>query len=74
MASEIREALSRAVAELSAEDRLLLAFRFEHKASSRDLGDVMGFPSRFHAHRRVKRILDSLRRTLEEEGFEEADG
>lgn len=71
VASEIGEALGRALAKLSAEDRLLLAFSFEHRASSRDLGDVMGFPSRFHAYRRLRQVLLGLRRTLEEEGFEE---
>jgi RNA polymerase sigma factor (sigma-70 family) len=72
-ASEIGEALSRAIASLSAQDRLLLAFRFEHDATTRDLGDVMGFPSRFHAYRRLKQILTTLRLSLEEEGFEEGE-
>ena len=53
-ASEMGGALSRAVAKLSAQDRLLLAFRFEHDATSRDVSDVMGFPSRFHAYRKLK--------------------
>jgi RNA polymerase sigma factor (sigma-70 family) len=69
-ASEIGEALSRAIARLSAQDRLLLAFRFEHDTTLLDLSDVMGFPSRFHAYRRLKRILTTLRSALEERGFE----
>ena len=71
VASEIQEALIRAVANLSPQDQLLLAFRFEHDASSQDLSDVMGLPSRFHAYRRLKAILATLRRSLEEQGFAE---
>jgi RNA polymerase sigma factor (sigma-70 family) len=72
-ASEIGEALSRAIASLSTQDRLLLAFRFEHDATTRDLGDVMGFPTRFHAYRRLKQVLTTLRLSLEEEGFGEGE-
>ncbi len=71
--SEIGEALTRALARLSRSDRLLLAFRFEHDATSRDLGDVLGLPSRFHAYRSLKRILAIIRRSLEEEGFEDGE-
>ena len=72
-ASEIGDALGRAVAKLSAQDRLLLAFRFEHVATSRDVSDVMGFPSRFHAYRKLKKTLTTLRRSLEEEGYGEGE-
>lgn len=72
VASEIRQALSRAVANLSPQHQLLLAFRFEHDASFQDISDVMGLPSRFHAYRRLKAILTTLRRNLRDQGFAES--
>ena len=69
---EIRVALADAVARLSPDDQLLLALRFEHECSGRELADLMDLPTRFHAYRVLKRILAGLRGRLGEKGIDDA--
>jgi RNA polymerase sigma factor (sigma-70 family) len=71
---ELREALERVMSILPTRDRLLLALRFEHEVSVREIADVMGFPSQFHVYRRLKKVTSELRDALEREGIHEATG
>jgi RNA polymerase sigma factor (sigma-70 family) len=70
--SELRDVLNRVMSNLPARDGLLLALRFEHEASVREIADVMGFPSQFHVYRQLKKVTSGLRVALEEEGIHDA--
>lgn len=68
-AAEVHASLAAAIARLSAPDRLLIGLRFQQGVSVSEIAGLMAMPSRFHAHRRLKKILATLRQSLEEEGF-----
>ncbi len=70
-AREVREALSEAMAQLDAHDRLLLAMRFEDGHAARVIADAMGYPTPFHVYRRVDAVLKALRSSLAERGIHE---
>ena len=66
---EVRSALAAATRALSSQDRLLVALRYEDNAPWRDVCELVGYPTRFHAHRRLKQALEKMRRSLEAAGF-----
>lgn len=67
---ERREALDAALATLDSADRLLVRLRFQDGWPVPKIAAAMGFPSQFHAYRRLDRVLADLRRRLEQRGFE----
>ena len=67
---ERHEALESVIATLAPEDRLLVRLRFQDGWSVPRIAAAMGFPSPFHAYRRLDRVLADLRQRLEQRGFE----
>jgi RNA polymerase sigma factor (sigma-70 family) len=65
-------ALESALASLGPRDRLLVKLRFEDEMSMPDIARDLGLPSRFHAYRRLSRVLVELRRSLESGGVRDA--
>lgn len=66
--SEVSEALAAALAALAVEDRLILRMRFEDDASVPEIARLLGEPSPFRTYRRLDRILEGLRRRLQDGG------
>jgi RNA polymerase sigma factor (sigma-70 family) len=62
------------LAELTAEDRLLLALRFEDDLSAAKIAGLVGLPTAFHVYRRLNAILARLRAALESHGIDGTDG
>lgn len=71
-ASELRRALERVLGSLEPRDRLLLKLRFEDDLSIRQVADVMSFPTVFHVYRRLRSVLEEVRRRLGEGGVDDA--
>jgi len=72
-ADERRKALAEALGELDPRDQLLLNLRFVDGLAGREIAEIMGLPSPFHAYRRLKTVLASLRRELESRGIDDAE-
>ena len=66
-------ALAEALGELEAQDQLLLNLRFVDDLPGREIAEIMGLPSPFHAYRRLKTVLASLRSSLEVRGIDDAE-
>ena len=60
-AAETSDALNTAVTTLSPHDQMLLQLRFEDDLSMAEIARLLGHPTRFHTHRRLRRVLLSLR-------------
>ena len=70
IARERAQQLGAVLAELETRDQLLLTLRYVDGHSPKKVADMLGFPSRFAVHRRLKSLLATLRRSLEDKGFE----
>jgi RNA polymerase sigma factor (sigma-70 family) len=70
--ADIQQALASAIARLHQRDRLLIKLRFEDDLPMPEVARNMGFPTRFHAYRRLKEVLGGLRSELERQGIREA--
>ena len=70
--AESRSALESALARLDRRDRLLIKLRFEDGLPMPEVASNLGFPTRFHAYRRLKEVLGIRRRSLEQRGIGEA--
>jgi len=70
--ADLRTALERVQRLLPPRDRLLLRYRFEDNRSVAEITALMRFPSVFHVHRRLRRLLAELRRQLERGGHDTA--
>lgn len=62
------------LARLTAQDRLLLALRFEDDLSASKIAGLVGLPTAFHVYRRLNAILSTLRAALESHGIDGTDG
>jgi RNA polymerase sigma factor (sigma-70 family) len=71
-AADTHSALESALARLDPRDRLLIKLRFEDDLPMPEVATNLGFPTRFHAYRRLKEVLGALRRVLERRGIGEA--
>lgn len=71
--AERREALAEALSELEAADQLLLNLRFVDEATGREIADLMGMPTPFHAYRRINTVLARLRSLLASRGIDDAE-
>jgi RNA polymerase sigma factor (sigma-70 family) len=69
---DLHQVLTRALARLDQRDRLLIKLRFEDDLPMPEVASNLGFPTRFHAYRRLKEVLGDLRRALERQGVGEA--
>lgn len=69
---ELVEHLSKAIAQLTPADQLLLALRFEDERPVADIARILGLPSIFHVYRRLRAVLATLRAQLRERGIEES--
>lgn len=67
---QLRRALAVALERLEPADRLLLAMRFEDQRSAAEIARAMSFPTPFHVYRRLNRLLEELRATLEARGID----
>lgn len=61
---ELERALDVALAELPAQDRLLLRLRFHDGLSGAEITSLLPFASPFHVYRRLNHLLADLRRRL----------
>jgi len=64
------EQLAAALAELTPKDRLLLTLRYVDDYSPEKVARMLGYSSRFAVHRRLRSLVATLRRRLEDRGFE----
>jgi RNA polymerase sigma factor (sigma-70 family) len=71
-AKELARALDDVVASVPSRDRVLLALRFEHGASAREIAEALNFPSPFHVYRQLKKILAKLRTALSRRGIDDS--
>lgn len=71
-ASERHELIERALAALDARDRLLVRLRFDDEMPIQRIAETMRFPTVFHVYRRLRIVLDDLRRRLVREGIDGA--
>jgi len=69
---ELRAAVERALAQLPAEERLLLRLRFEDDRSAREIAEFIGLPTPFHVYRRLHSVLARLRAILNRLGIDDA--
>ena len=67
---EREEQLAAVLAELETRDQLLLTLRYVDGHPPDKVARMLGYPSRFAVHRRLKSLVASLRRRLEDRGFE----
>jgi RNA polymerase sigma factor (sigma-70 family) len=67
---QLAEVLERAVGALEPRDRLLLRLRFDDDLSAREVADIMRFPTPFHVYRRLNKVLEILRHSLEQRGVD----
>jgi RNA polymerase sigma factor (sigma-70 family) len=70
--ADMYSALEWALGELDRRDRLLIKLRFEDDVPMPEVASLLGFPTRFHAYRRLKEVLGALRFALERQGIKEA--
>ena len=68
------DALDASLADLGAEDRLLVKLRFEDGRTARQIAAILGFPTPFHVYRRLNAVLDALRLALGRRGIRGSDG
>ena len=69
---ERRGVLQEVLATLQPQDRLLLRLRFEDGMSVPRIATMMGYPTVFHAYRRLTQLLGELRPRLEARGVEDS--
>ncbi len=67
---ERAEQLAAALAELSPKDQLLLTLRYVDDHSPQAIARMLGYSSRFVVHRCLRSLVATLRRGLEDRGFE----
>jgi RNA polymerase sigma factor (sigma-70 family) len=70
--ADLYHALESALTLLDPRDRLLVKLRFEDELPMPEVARNLGFPTRFHAYRRLSRVLEALKRVLERSGVREA--
>jgi RNA polymerase sigma factor (sigma-70 family) len=70
--ADLDHALESALSLLAPRDRLLVKLRFEDDLPMPKVARSLGFPTRFHAYRRLSQVLEALRRALERGGVREA--
>ena len=69
---ELSGALQEVLATLPHQDRLLLRLRFDDGMSVPRIAAMMGYPSPFHAYRRLEQLFAELRPLLKARGVEDS--
>jgi RNA polymerase sigma factor (sigma-70 family) len=69
VADRASKALRKAMARFDARDRLIIALRFEDGRSVTEIATILGLEQKA-AYRRVDRLLEELRRSLESDGID----
>lgn len=69
--AERHQTVEAALGTLPPRDQLLIRLRFEDDLSASQITDIMDFPTVFHVYRALRRVLDTLRHHLEDEGVTE---
>jgi RNA polymerase sigma factor (sigma-70 family) len=72
LSAERRRILKESLATLDVADRLLLTLRFEDDISVEKIAPMIGLQSRFQVHRRLRHVLEQLRRKLIDRGMTES--
>lgn len=67
---QLRDAVSAALSELPADDRLLLKLRFDDGLSGLEISRVLGLATPFHVFRRLNATFNRLRGSLRARGVE----
>jgi RNA polymerase sigma factor (sigma-70 family) len=67
---QLAELLERAVGALDPRDRLLLRLRFDDDLSAREVAEILRFPTPFHVYRRLNKVFEILRHSLEQRGVD----
>jgi RNA polymerase sigma factor (sigma-70 family) len=70
--NDLYHRLESALSRLETRDRLLIKLRFEDELSMPEIARSLDFPSRFHAYRRLTRVLTELRQILVNSGVNDA--
>jgi RNA polymerase sigma factor (sigma-70 family) len=70
---EGHEALRAELAQLGADDRLLLTYWFDDELTAGEIARLLGLPTSFHVYRRVRALAKTLRQRLDARGLG-ADG
>ena len=70
--ADLYHALQAALSHLQPQDRLLIKLRFEDELPMPEIARSLKFPTRFHAYRRLTRVLADLRRALVDSGVRDA--
>jgi RNA polymerase sigma factor (sigma-70 family) len=68
--AQLRRVLATALERLEPADRLLLAMRFEDQRPASEIARALGFATQFHVYRRLNKLLEELRATLEARGVD----
>jgi RNA polymerase sigma factor (sigma-70 family) len=70
--AQLGHALGTAIDQLDPSDRLLLRLRFQDDVPVAEIARLLSLPSVFHVYRRLNRVYDQLRKTLQGLGVEDA--
>ena len=70
--ADLDHALQAALSHLEPQDQLLIKLRFEDELPMPEIARSLKFPTRFHAYRRLTRVLGDLRRALVDSGVTDA--
>jgi RNA polymerase sigma factor (sigma-70 family) len=70
--NDLENALHAALSRLEPQDQLLIKLRFEDELPMPEIARSLKFRTRFHAYRRLTRVLADLRRTLADNGVKDA--
>ena len=70
--NDLENALHAALTRLEPQDQLLIKLRFEDELPMPEIARSLKFRTRFHAYRRLTRVLADLRGTLADNGVKDA--
>ena len=59
--------------DLTPEEQLLIALRFDNQLSARRIAEILNIPTPFHVYRRLNGLLGRIHRQLESRGFTESE-
>lgn len=71
VASDLKDRLDAAIGELEPGERLMLRLRFQDEVAVKEIARIFSYPNVFHVYRRLNRILEELRVTLQDAGVED---
>lgn len=66
---QLRAVLKETLDDLTPQEQLLIALRFDNQLSARRIAEILEFPTPFHVYRQLNGILRQIRGQLERGGF-----